>query len=716
MDLRERVLAKYLEGAVLDKTAAGPPPLGNDEPPGGDPGTNPVMAASGLPGGDGGGPGKRNIPKDHPYDPRALKPLSRMLWAMSVALGHGLTAYRQFAKLKSATISPDGMLGGRGYVMQVKEIRDKLHNACENLSSISDTIHDEINAPHWEPKMDQLDPDEALDVRKFIQESQQILQNPEEDAEDEMEAIEDASPEELGQEDAALEDEAAVDDAAEADTVDEEGVETPPVDPEQEEAFLNDQEGAEAESPEETEEADPLAPGEEESYSREEDSEEVPADDESDEAPVDEEEVAEDPSEEAPAEEEVEEAEEESYSRDDTTDDEEEDAPLDGGDDEVAPADEDSEEVAPSDEGESYSRQDEGEEEESDEEAQTEETPEDEETVEDDEITPEDEALADKAWESSGLPGAEEPRPEPLQPPKKKKKRKKFSPAEMPPAATVQDQKFAPDQSQRLAYDRTANSSLPVDSLPGPRVDHIDRAEGEGPFGSYNEEEPRIDGWSLNDGRPESDDGKYVDRLASDIESWWDGLPQEDRTVTATSLQLRTANRVQWTSEDWEKVFAHQAGSALPEDLDTPTDGWDLGLGYGAKGDGAGGYENPSGEGNGYQGVFGPTSGLPKDSTGLMPTDVMPPVARSDYYTDGITDEDVPEGLYPEDPDLLAQAELPGEPELPQPPSHYYFSQSELPGGTTDYPYTYDRDLMNTGEAFEQLNTPYAEKPRSPAR
>ena len=102
-------------------------------------------------------PSKRNIPKNHEFDPKALKPMSRMLWAMSVSLGHALTAYRQFTKLKSVTVSPDGMLGGQGYVMSVKDIRQKLYEACEDLSAISDTIHDEINGPHWLPKLSQLD-------------------------------------------------------------------------------------------------------------------------------------------------------------------------------------------------------------------------------------------------------------------------------------------------------------------------------------------------------------------------------------------------------------------------------------------------------------------------------------------------------------------------------------------------------------------------------
>lgn len=133
---------------------------------------------------------KRTIPKDHPYDPRSLKPMAKSLWAASVSLGHALTAYRHFSRLKSGTISPDGLLGGRGYVMGIADIRRKLYDACEALSSITDTLHDEITAPHWKPRLAQLDADEAEDVENFVEESQDILANPEDDAEEEAEEIE----------------------------------------------------------------------------------------------------------------------------------------------------------------------------------------------------------------------------------------------------------------------------------------------------------------------------------------------------------------------------------------------------------------------------------------------------------------------------------------------------------------------------------------------
>jgi hypothetical protein len=125
-------------------------------------------------------PGSRNIPKNHEYNPKALRPLAKMLWAMSVSLGHALTAYKQFTRLKSSTISPDGLLGGRGYVLSVKDVRKQLYAACEALSSISDTIHDEIQASHWKPKLEQLTRDEQDDVERFVGKAEKEMDRAEE--------------------------------------------------------------------------------------------------------------------------------------------------------------------------------------------------------------------------------------------------------------------------------------------------------------------------------------------------------------------------------------------------------------------------------------------------------------------------------------------------------------------------------------------------------
>lgn len=176
------VLARQEQSLNMMRTAAGFPPQEKGQPFGGDQG-------GGAPFGD--GPGltnhKREIPEKFSFDPKALKPLAKMLWSMSVSLGHALTAHRQFTKLKSATISPDGMVGGRGYVMSVKDVRKMLYDACEALSAISDTVHDEINAPHWKPKLAELEKADADSIENLVQDAERMLDNPEEDAEEDVE-------------------------------------------------------------------------------------------------------------------------------------------------------------------------------------------------------------------------------------------------------------------------------------------------------------------------------------------------------------------------------------------------------------------------------------------------------------------------------------------------------------------------------------------------
>lgn len=137
-----------------------------------------------------GAPSKRTIPKNYAYDPGALKPLAATLWQASVALGHSLSACRQFARVKSATVSPDGNIGGRGYVMAVKEVRQRLYDACESLSSLCDTLHDEINAPHWKPQLAQLAFGEREDVSRFIDEAEKAF----DEADEEKDGAEGSKP------------------------------------------------------------------------------------------------------------------------------------------------------------------------------------------------------------------------------------------------------------------------------------------------------------------------------------------------------------------------------------------------------------------------------------------------------------------------------------------------------------------------------------------
>jgi hypothetical protein len=205
---------------------------------------------------------------------------------------------------------------------------------------------------------------------------------------------------------------------------------------------------------------------------------------------------------------------------------------------------------------------------------------------------------------------------------------------------------------------KQANSSYPVDTLPGPRVDHMGPSDGQGPFGTYNDQSDfPLDKWVVDESAP--------------------GMNYDYRQMPD------------------EEVRQEFATSVLPDDTKTQTEAWDFGLGYGAHGQGAGDYLNPSGEGSGYKGVEGPSSTLPElsplpvgDTTpaidvelnerqallDTLPQDVVKPVTRRDEYQG------------PKDNMIQSESGLPS---LPQ-------------NGLNQ-----DLGLVDTGEKWEDATTPY---------
>lgn len=131
-------------------------------------------------------PSKREIPGDFNYSPKHQKPLAEVLRGTLAALGHCLSAYNTFAKLKSARLSPDGSLGGRGYIMKIADMRKQYMNTVEALSALSDTLYDEINAPHWSLLTRQEDDAAKAQVSALIQDAEEIRQDPEGWAEGEL--------------------------------------------------------------------------------------------------------------------------------------------------------------------------------------------------------------------------------------------------------------------------------------------------------------------------------------------------------------------------------------------------------------------------------------------------------------------------------------------------------------------------------------------------
>ena len=99
-------------------------------------------------------PSEREMGGEFEFNVKNLVPLTRTLRSILSALGFAMSGYTTFTKTKSSHVSPDGNLGGRGYIMKIPDLRRQLMNCIEVLSSVSDTLHDEINASHWLPQID----------------------------------------------------------------------------------------------------------------------------------------------------------------------------------------------------------------------------------------------------------------------------------------------------------------------------------------------------------------------------------------------------------------------------------------------------------------------------------------------------------------------------------------------------------------------------------
>jgi len=102
------------------------------------------------------GPMRRDLRTEgFKWDPDVHRNLAKTLWAIDRAHSYGMAALRLFSKMNSSDFSPDGLLGGRGYIQKVKDLRSSLSQAVEVLSTFADTMHDEVGADHWRSAMEQ---------------------------------------------------------------------------------------------------------------------------------------------------------------------------------------------------------------------------------------------------------------------------------------------------------------------------------------------------------------------------------------------------------------------------------------------------------------------------------------------------------------------------------------------------------------------------------
>lgn len=119
------------------------------------------------------------------WDKDSYKVLLKVLWATQKAQNFALSAQNEFSSLPSSSFSPDGLLGGRGYIQNIKDMRKGLSQSIEVLSSFTDTIKDEVEAGHWKK------------VIKSVPETSEIIESVEDMGSDPQSHVENEYDEEI---------------------------------------------------------------------------------------------------------------------------------------------------------------------------------------------------------------------------------------------------------------------------------------------------------------------------------------------------------------------------------------------------------------------------------------------------------------------------------------------------------------------------------------
>lgn len=134
-------------------------------------------------------PLNREITSEFQFNAKYLKPLTLCLRSSLMAMGHAIRAQNTFARIKSADVSPDGSIGGKGYIQKISDVRRAYMNVVEALSSVTDTLYDELKAPHWNPKLEDTSPRERVEVIEIMEDADAIRKDPEEWAQEEEQKL-----------------------------------------------------------------------------------------------------------------------------------------------------------------------------------------------------------------------------------------------------------------------------------------------------------------------------------------------------------------------------------------------------------------------------------------------------------------------------------------------------------------------------------------------
>jgi outer membrane biosynthesis protein TonB len=114
---------------------------------------------------------------------------------VNVSLGTLGSALNEFARIKGPAISPDGLLGGLGYIMPIKGIKEALTTSVHSLGEVADSIADELTNPHWKAEDDKETKELIKEKEKVEEETQKALE-PEGEVSEESEEEPEEEPDE----------------------------------------------------------------------------------------------------------------------------------------------------------------------------------------------------------------------------------------------------------------------------------------------------------------------------------------------------------------------------------------------------------------------------------------------------------------------------------------------------------------------------------------
>ena len=110
---------------------------------------------------------RREIPEDFKYNAKKLKHLKHILHNVTIALGTLTSSLNEFSKLKGPEVSPDGLLGGVGYILPLRDIKETINSNIRGLSDVADCLADELTNPRWNVQEDK-------EVQELIKEKEEI--------------------------------------------------------------------------------------------------------------------------------------------------------------------------------------------------------------------------------------------------------------------------------------------------------------------------------------------------------------------------------------------------------------------------------------------------------------------------------------------------------------------------------------------------------------